>query len=96
LSFPETRELPHFERTSFRTNKKIFATLSEKEKIANFKLTLLDQSVFCSIHNDAVYPVSNKWGLQGWTSVNLIKIDEKLLFEIVTAAFTVTAPKKLL
>jgi predicted DNA-binding protein (MmcQ/YjbR family) len=29
LSFPGTEELPHFEKTSFRVKKKIFATLDE-------------------------------------------------------------------
>lgn len=87
LSFPETIELPHFERTSFRINKKIFATLSEKDRIANFKLTPMDQSFFCSIDTNIVYQVPNKWGLQGWTSANLEKINENLLMEILTAAF---------
>jgi hypothetical protein len=32
LSFEETQELPHFEKTSFRVNKKIFATLDLKKK----------------------------------------------------------------
>ena len=33
LSFEETVELPHFDRASFRVNKKIFATMAEKENI---------------------------------------------------------------
>jgi len=31
LSFPETDEHPHFEKSAFRVKKKIFATLSVKE-----------------------------------------------------------------
>lgn len=30
MSFPNATELPHFEKTSFRINKKIFATFDEK------------------------------------------------------------------
>ncbi len=30
MSFPETTEEPHFEKTSFRIKKKIFATFDEK------------------------------------------------------------------
>ena len=32
LSFPEATQEPHLEITSFRVNKKIFATLNVKEK----------------------------------------------------------------
>ncbi|WP_221392277.1 MmcQ/YjbR family DNA-binding protein [Dyadobacter sp. NIV53] len=93
LSFPGTIELPHFERTSFRINKKIFVTLSEKDRIANFKLTPIDQSFFCSIDTEIVYPVQNKWGIQGWTSANLEMIDKELLLELLTSAFNVVNSK---
>jgi len=49
LAFPETDEHPHFERKAFRVKKKIFATLLEKDKTVNLKLTLEDQSVFFCI-----------------------------------------------
>jgi hypothetical protein len=38
LSFPETVELPHFERTSFRVKNRIFATLAENTEVATLKL----------------------------------------------------------
>ncbi len=34
LSFPGAIELPHFDRASFRINKRIFATMDEKANIA--------------------------------------------------------------
>ena len=48
LSLPGTEELPHFHLASFRVKKKIFATLGEQDKHAMLKLSLTDQSVFCS------------------------------------------------
>ena len=42
LSFPGTVELPHFEKTSFRVKKKIFATLSAKTSIACVLLSEVD------------------------------------------------------
>jgi predicted DNA-binding protein (MmcQ/YjbR family) len=39
LSFPETTEEPHFEKTSFRVKKKIFATYDGKNKTACVKLS---------------------------------------------------------
>ena len=56
LSFPESSELPHFENTSFRIGKKIFATLNERENRACLKLSEIDQSVFCSFDKTVIYP----------------------------------------
>ncbi len=73
LSFAGTTEQPHFEKTSFRTKKRIFATLSISKNIACLMLSPIDQSVFCSIDNTIIYPVPNKWGLQGATLIELKK-----------------------
>lgn len=48
LAFDEAVELPHFDRDSFRVNKKIFATLVERDNIAVLMLSPVDQSVFCA------------------------------------------------
>ena len=87
LGFPDTTELPHFEKTSFRVKKKIFATLSVENSIACVKLTLIDQSVFCLIDAGMIYPVPNKWGLQGWTNINLHKITKPVLSDILATAY---------
>lgn len=95
LSFPETIELPHFENTSFRVNKKIFASLNEKEKRACLKLTAQDQDLFSLFDKTIVYPVPNKWGKQGWTLVELSKIKKETLMDLLKAAYMNVAPKKL-
>lgn len=87
LSFPGTVELPHFEKTSFRVKKKIFATLSAKTSIACVLLSEVDQSVFCKIDAEIIYPVPNKWGLKGATYVNLKKINKDLLSDILETAY---------
>jgi len=87
LSFPGTTEQPHFDKTSFRSKKKIFATLSEKTKIACLKFSELDQSVFCAFDKTIIYPVPNKWGKQGWTFIDLKKIKKGMLKDaLMTAA----------
>lgn len=96
LSFPETLELTHFEKTSFRAGKKIFATLSVTDYMATVKLSGFDQAAFCSTDLSAVTPVPNKWGLQGWTLINLTKITEELLYEMLTAAFFEVGGKKII
>jgi predicted DNA-binding protein (MmcQ/YjbR family) len=94
LSFPETTELPHFEKTSFRIGKKIFATLSEKDKLACLKFSEIDQSVFSAFDKTIIYPVPNKWGKQGWTYISLDKIKKEMLTDALTTAYTEVSRKK--
>lgn len=93
LSFPETTEVPHFEKTSFRVKKKIFATYDEKHNKACLKLSEIDQDVFSTINKTAIYPVPNKWGKQGWTFVQLDKLDNNILKDALTTAYCEVAPK---
>jgi len=65
LSFPETSEDPHFEKTSFRVKKKIFATYDNKTKRACIKLPEIYQDVFSLADKTIIFPVANKWGKQG-------------------------------
>lgn len=93
LSFPESVEAPHFEKASFRYKKKIFATLSTKDKRAVLKLSLEDQSVFCSFDNKIFYPVPNKWGKQGWTIVELKSVRKDMCKDAVKQAYEIVRSK---
>jgi predicted DNA-binding protein (MmcQ/YjbR family) len=96
LTFPESSEAPHFEKTSFRVQgKKIFATMSEPENQAVLKLTEVQQSVYCVFDKTACYPVPNKWGKQGWTIVQLEKVDAAFALDILKISYCNVAPKKL-
>lgn len=96
LSFPEATEEPHFEKTSFRVKKKIFATYDPKNKLASLKLPEIEQNVFTSAGNGKIiYPVDNKWGKQGWTLVELQKVRKDLFADALTTAYCEVAPKKL-
>ncbi len=95
LSFPESDEHPHFERCAFRVKKKIFATLSENDNSINLKLSLEDQSVFCSFDNAVIRPVAGGWGRIGFTFVNLKKIKKAMFKDALTMAYCRTAPPKL-
>lgn len=88
LSFPGTIENPHFERAAFKvTGKRIFTTLHEPSATANVKLSPADQLVFSSFEKGAVYPVPNKWGLQGWTTFELRKIPVALMQDALDTAY---------
>ena len=95
LSFPETTEEPHFEKTSFRVKKKIFATYDDKNKIACIKLSETDQDVFSSFDKTIIYPVANKWGKQGWTLIDINKVNKELFKDALTTAYCGVAPDKL-
>ncbi len=87
LSFSHTKEEPHFDKTSFRINKKIFASLDEATGIACIMLLPKDQSVYCLIDAAVIYPVPNKWGLKGATYVNIKKVKKEIVKEMLAAAY---------
>jgi len=88
LSFPGTAEAPHFERLAFKVvGKRIFTTLHEETGMVNVKLSPVDQSVFCSYDSPIVYPVPNKWGLQGWTTFELRKVPHALMLDALDTAY---------
>jgi predicted DNA-binding protein (MmcQ/YjbR family) len=95
LSFDEATEHPHFDLTSFRVRKKIFATMDEKKKRMCLMLKPADQSVFCAFDRSVIYPVPNKWGLKGATYVELQKVKKEMFTDALTVAYCTTAPKKL-
>lgn len=95
LSFPEATEEPHFEKTSFRVKKKIFATYDDIHKRVCIKLSEIDQDVFSSADKTIIFPVKNKWGKQGWTIIELKKVNEDLFIDALKTAYCEVAPKKL-
>jgi len=94
LSFENTTEEPHFEKTSFRINKKIFATFDEKNNRAVLKLNEIDQSVFCASSEMIFYPVDNKWGKQGWTIVELSKVRPEMFEDALLHSYQNVITKK--
>jgi predicted DNA-binding protein (MmcQ/YjbR family) len=95
LSFPEATEESHFEKTSFRVKKKIFATYDDLKKRACIKLSEIDQDVFSSGDKTIIFPVDNKWGKQGWTLIEMSKVRKELFIDALTTAYCEVAPKKL-
>ena len=61
LSFPETTEEPHFEKTSFRVKKKIFATYEEINNRTCIKLSEINQNVFSSANKTIIFPLDNSY-----------------------------------
>lgn len=93
--FPETTELPHFDKISFRVRKKIFATLDTKNQRMTLKLSLIDQDVFSAIGKSVIYPVGNSWGKQGWTIFELGSVQTEVLQDALKQAYRESAPTSL-
>tara|TARA_R110000796_G_scaffold37722_4_gene95278 strand:- start:172602 stop:172943 length:342 start_codon:yes stop_codon:yes gene_type:complete len=95
LSFPEVTEAPHFEKTSFRIHKKIFATFDHLKNKTSIKLSIIDQDVFSSFDKTIIYPINNKWGKQGWTLIEMGKVKKEIFNDAITTAYCEVAPNKL-
>jgi hypothetical protein len=93
LSFEGTSEKPHFHRTAFTVNQKIFATLTAKEEILNLMFDIQTQFIFCPPESDVIYPVPNKWGLKGATTINLKKANKKLVKSALAEAYRLRKEK---
>lgn len=94
LAFPETVELPHFEKASFRVNKRIFATLTEEQQLGMIILSPEEQYVYCKFDPASFAPVPGKWGLKGCTHVHLKLVKKKVLKEAMAAAYRGKLSKK--
>lgn len=93
-AFPGVEESPHFDKKSFRIAKKIFATLDRQTGIGCVKLSEIDQSAFSAFDKSIVYAVPNKWGKQGWTNIDVNRIQDVALDDILKTAYCHVAPKK--
>lgn len=96
LSLPEVKEEPHFDKTSFRVNKKIFVTYDATLNRACFKSSESDQDLFSLIDPSVIYPVPNKWGRQGWTNLEMDRLENEILQDVLVSAYSEVAPKKLI
>jgi hypothetical protein len=95
LSLPEVSEEPHFEKISFRVNKKIFASYDAPHHRACIKLTEIDQDVFSAYDKRIIFPVPTKWGKQGWTFVDMNQVSKEVFVDALKTAYCEVAPKKL-
>ncbi len=92
-SLDDVKEEPHFEKTSFRIRKKIFATMDERKRQVTLKLSEMDQSLFSAFDQTIIYPVPNKWGKQGWTVVELDRVPEDTFKDAMEAAYSTVKAK---
>ena len=97
LSLPECMEAPHFDATSFRVRGKIFLTFGEGrgDKQAVLKLPPHIQEAVAQTDAGAIEPAAGYWGRQGWTRVDIRRMEPAKLGDLVRLAWRQVAPKKL-
>jgi len=95
LALPGVEEKSHFNQPDFRVKGKIFAVLHAERNEVMVKLSIIDQSVFCAIDQNVIYPVPGGWGRKGATLINLKKVRRSIFLDALTTAWKTIAPAKL-
>lgn len=93
LALPGTTEAPHFDRTAFKVAR-IYVTLAADGRTANFKLTPDEQDFKCMMVPEALSPVPNAWGRQGWTTADLAQLTLADLKAVLELAWAHATPKQ--
>ena len=94
LTLPRAEERETWETATFRVRDKIFFMFSEHERHAWIKATSDEQEALVSMSPDA-YFVPPYVGSKGWIGVVLAKADGQEARELVTEAWRLTAPKRI-
>ncbi|HRD29242.1 MAG TPA: MmcQ/YjbR family DNA-binding protein [Caulobacter sp.] len=98
LSLPEAEEQPHFDRASFRVRGKIFVTLppvlDDGVHRVVLKLPELVKESLQQTDADAVLSLGN-WDKGGWTQLDIGRMDDARLADLVRLAWRQVAPKRL-
>ena len=95
LSFPNTEQVPHFERIGFKKiGRRMFATYLKSNNTANIFLTRDEQKIFCKIDKRNIFPVANKWGEKGATTFELDSVDRSIVQEALLSAYNETIKVK--
>lgn len=94
LACTDVVAVPHVDRVAFRTKKRIFCTLAPDGASANLLLAPEQQHLMCGVAPAAFVPVNGSWGQQGWTTMRLAAVDERLARSAVMGAWALAAPPK--
>jgi len=95
LSLPEAEELPHFDRASFRVRGKIFATLHPNGEWVMLKLPVEVKEAVIQADPQAHVPLPGAWERSGSTQLEIRRMDEEKLADLVRLAWRGVAPKRL-
>ena len=91
LSLEGVEAAPHMDRTAFRTKRKIFATIGDDRRV-NLVVEPLERREALLESFPEVFFSLGGWTRLGYVAVDLSKVDEDLLRELVTDAWRAALP----
>jgi hypothetical protein len=94
LELPEAEERETWETATFRVRNKIFVMFSDRERELWIKSTHDEQHALTSMDPDTFF-VPPYVGPSGWIGVRIRTVARDELRELVTEAWRLTAPKRL-
>ena len=94
LSLPEAQELETWGEATFRVRNKIFVMFSDQERELWIKSTHDEQHALTSMDPDTFF-VPPYVGPSGWIGARIRTVDRDELRELITEAWRLTAPKRL-
>ena len=94
LSLPESEERETWETATFRVRNKIFVMFSDQERELWIKSDFDEQRALTQT-DPGTYFVPPYVGPSGWVGVRIGTVDREELSELVTEAWRLTAPKRL-
>jgi hypothetical protein len=93
LALPGAAEAQHFDRTAFRTTRKMFATLGPSGADLNLMFDPEMRDFYCEQAPHAFTPVPGGWGRKGATCCDLQAVDEATLTSALIAAHRLAGPR---
>lgn len=94
LALPEAEERETWGRPTFRVRDRIFAMLSDDGVSASVKATKDEQTALLA-EEPEIFSFPAYVGRHGWVGVDVTRIDPGHLRELLTDAWRLTAPKRL-
>jgi hypothetical protein len=94
LSMPDAEERETWETATFRVRNKIFIMFSDKERHLWVKSTHDEQAALVAM-DDETFFVPPYVGPSGWVGVVINRVDPGEMRELITEAWRMTAPKRL-
>jgi hypothetical protein len=93
-TMPECEQSSHFGTVDFRVRNKIFCTHPKLDQL-NLKLTREQQQMLVETEPAVFRPLPNKWGLKGWTTAVVGKLDKTTARSALRMAWENVASKSL-
>lgn len=94
LALPDAVEQETWETPTFRVRKKIFAMFSDEQRTCWLKSTHDEQQALIAMDPDTFF-VPPYVGPNGWIGVRIASVDAGEMRELLTEAWRMTAPKRL-